>query len=106
MFSAAEIDAMEAALDAALQGPRGANPLVGAVVVGSDGQQLVTGYHRGAGTAHAEADAIAQAGMKGMDLAGSTMVVTPGTLQPLRPDRAVRPGNHRRRHRRRGVRRR
>lgn len=67
---------MEAALDAALQGPRGANPLVGAVVVGSDGQQLVTGYHRGAGTAHAEADAIVQAGMKGMDLSGSTMVVT------------------------------
>ncbi|WP_104174918.1 bifunctional diaminohydroxyphosphoribosylaminopyrimidine deaminase/5-amino-6-(5-phosphoribosylamino)uracil reductase RibD [Arthrobacter sp. Y81] len=76
MFSAAEIDAMEVALDAALQGPRGANPLVGAVVVGSDGQRLVTGYHRGAGTAHAEADAIAQAGMKGIDLAGSTMVVS------------------------------
>ena len=76
MFSAAEIDAMEAALGAALEGPRGANPLVGAVVVGSDGQHLVTGYHRGAGTAHAEADAIAQAGMKGIDLNGSTMVVT------------------------------
>lgn len=75
-FSAAEIDAMEAALAAALHGPRGANPLVGAVVIGSDGRQLVTGYHRGAGTAHAEADAIAQAGMKGIDLAGSTMVVT------------------------------
>lgn len=67
---------MEAALDAALLGPRGANPLVGAVVVGPDGRQLVTGYHRGAGTAHAEADAIAQAAMKGLDLAGSTMVVT------------------------------
>ncbi|MBT2596929.1 bifunctional diaminohydroxyphosphoribosylaminopyrimidine deaminase/5-amino-6-(5-phosphoribosylamino)uracil reductase RibD [Arthrobacter sp. ISL-72] len=67
---------MEAALEAALQGPRGANPLVGAVVVGSDGQPLVTGYHRGAGTAHAEADAIAQARMKGIGLAGSTMVVT------------------------------
>jgi diaminohydroxyphosphoribosylaminopyrimidine deaminase / 5-amino-6-(5-phosphoribosylamino)uracil reductase len=67
---------MEAALEAAFQGPRGANPLVGAVVVGSDGQPLVTGYHRGAGTAHAEADAIAQARMKGIDLAGSTMVVT------------------------------
>lgn len=67
---------MEAALDAALQGPRGANPLVGAVVVGPNGQQLVTGYHRGAGTAHAEADAIAQAAMKGIDLSGTTMVVT------------------------------
>ena len=76
MFSATEIDAMEAALDAALQGPRGANPLVGAVIIGPDGRQLVTGYHRGAGTAHAEADAIARAAMKGIDLAGSTMVVT------------------------------
>ncbi|MBP1136673.1 diaminohydroxyphosphoribosylaminopyrimidine deaminase/5-amino-6-(5-phosphoribosylamino)uracil reductase [Arthrobacter sp. PvP023] len=75
-FSAAEIHAMDAALDAALLGPRGANPLVGAVVVGPDGRQLVTGYHRGAGTAHAEADAIAQAGMQGIDLTGSTMVVT------------------------------
>jgi diaminohydroxyphosphoribosylaminopyrimidine deaminase/5-amino-6-(5-phosphoribosylamino)uracil reductase len=76
MFSTAEIDAMEAALDAALQGPRGANPLVGAIIIGSDGRQVVTGYHRGAGTAHAEADAIAQAAMKGLDLSGSTMVVT------------------------------
>ena len=38
---------MDAALEAALQGPRGANPLVGAVVVGPDGRHLVTGYHRG-----------------------------------------------------------
>lgn len=75
-FSAAETAAMDAALEAALLGPRGANPLVGAVVLGSDGRQMVTGYHRGAGTAHAEADAIAQAAIKGVDLAGSTMVVT------------------------------
>ncbi|WP_411376431.1 bifunctional diaminohydroxyphosphoribosylaminopyrimidine deaminase/5-amino-6-(5-phosphoribosylamino)uracil reductase RibD [Arthrobacter sp. MPF02] len=67
---------MEAALQAALQGPRGANPLVGAVVVSSDGRHVVTGFHRGAGTAHAEADAIAQARAAGMDLAGCTMVVT------------------------------
>ena len=75
-FSAAEIEAMDAALEAALHGPRGANPLVGAVVVGSDGRQLATGYHRGAGTAHAEADAIAEAARAGVDLSGSTMVVT------------------------------
>lgn len=75
-FSAAETRAMEHALQAALQGPRGANPLVGAVVVGPDGRQLVTGYHRGAGTAHAEADAIAQAAAVGLDLSGCTMVVT------------------------------
>lgn len=75
-FSADETRAMEHALQAALQGPRGANPLVGAVVVGPDGRQLVTGYHRGAGTAHAEADAIAQAAAVGLDLSGCTMVVT------------------------------
>jgi diaminohydroxyphosphoribosylaminopyrimidine deaminase/5-amino-6-(5-phosphoribosylamino)uracil reductase len=75
-FSAAETAAMEAALDAALQGPRGANPLVGAVVVGPDGRRLATGYHRGAGTAHAEADAIATAISAGVDLRGATMVVT------------------------------
>ncbi|HKS00780.1 MAG TPA: bifunctional diaminohydroxyphosphoribosylaminopyrimidine deaminase/5-amino-6-(5-phosphoribosylamino)uracil reductase RibD, partial [Arthrobacter sp.] len=67
---------MDTALEAALQGPRGANPLVGAVVVGPDGRELVTGYHRGAGTAHAEADAIAAAISAGVDLHGTTMVVT------------------------------
>jgi diaminohydroxyphosphoribosylaminopyrimidine deaminase/5-amino-6-(5-phosphoribosylamino)uracil reductase len=75
-FSAAEAAARDAALAAALQGPRGANPLVGAVVIAPDGTQLVTGYHRGAGTAHAEADAIDQAKAAGHDLNGTTMVVT------------------------------
>ena len=75
-FSPAEASAMDAALEAALRGPRGANPLVGAVVVDSEGKHLVTGYHRGAGTAHAEADAIAQAAAAGLDLHGATMLVT------------------------------
>jgi diaminohydroxyphosphoribosylaminopyrimidine deaminase/5-amino-6-(5-phosphoribosylamino)uracil reductase len=75
-FTPTEAAAMEAALKAALEGPRGANPLVGAVVVGDRGQHLVTGFHRGAGTAHAEADAIAQAARNGIDLTGATMVVT------------------------------
>ncbi|MFF2347766.1 bifunctional diaminohydroxyphosphoribosylaminopyrimidine deaminase/5-amino-6-(5-phosphoribosylamino)uracil reductase RibD [Pseudarthrobacter sp. NPDC058119] len=75
-FSAAETSAMEVALEAALEGPRGANPLVGAVVIGPDGRHLVSGHHRGAGTAHAEADAIAQAAAVGLDLSGCTMVVT------------------------------
>ncbi|HET8879841.1 MAG TPA: bifunctional diaminohydroxyphosphoribosylaminopyrimidine deaminase/5-amino-6-(5-phosphoribosylamino)uracil reductase RibD, partial [Arthrobacter sp.] len=75
-FSPAESDAMDAALAAAAQGPRGANPLVGAVIMGRDGSHLVTGHHRGAGTPHAEADAIAQAEAAGLDLAGTTMVVT------------------------------
>jgi diaminohydroxyphosphoribosylaminopyrimidine deaminase/5-amino-6-(5-phosphoribosylamino)uracil reductase len=75
-FRAAETSAMDAALQAALQGPRGANPLVGAVVIDAAGHQLVTGYHRGAGTPHAEADAITQAEAAGLDLSGCTMVVT------------------------------
>jgi len=75
-FTAAEIAAMQAAIAAAGQGPRGANPLVGAVVIGPDGTTLATGYHRGAGTAHAEADAIAQANAGGVDLRGATIVVT------------------------------
>lgn len=75
-FTPTEVQAMEHALEAALQGPRGANPLVGAVVVSPDGRELATGYHRGAGTAHAEADAVASALEAGVDLAGCTMVVT------------------------------
>jgi diaminohydroxyphosphoribosylaminopyrimidine deaminase/5-amino-6-(5-phosphoribosylamino)uracil reductase len=75
-FSDAESAAMDTALHVALRGHRGANPLVGAVVLGPGGEQLITGYHRGAGTAHAEVDAITKAQAKGLDLAGTTMVVT------------------------------
>ncbi|MFK4296517.1 diaminohydroxyphosphoribosylaminopyrimidine deaminase/5-amino-6-(5-phosphoribosylamino)uracil reductase [Arthrobacter sp. GAS37] len=75
-FPEAESAAMETALHVALRGHRGANPLVGAVVLGPNGEQLITGYHRGAGTPHAEADAIAKAQAKGLDLTGTTMVVT------------------------------
>ncbi|MCT9871845.1 bifunctional diaminohydroxyphosphoribosylaminopyrimidine deaminase/5-amino-6-(5-phosphoribosylamino)uracil reductase RibD [Paenarthrobacter aurescens] len=67
---------MVAALTAALAGPRGANPLVGAVILSPEGEQLATGYHRGAGTAHAEADAISEARQRGVDIVGTTMVVT------------------------------
>ncbi|WP_311215096.1 MULTISPECIES: bifunctional diaminohydroxyphosphoribosylaminopyrimidine deaminase/5-amino-6-(5-phosphoribosylamino)uracil reductase RibD [unclassified Arthrobacter] len=72
----AERGAMDAALAAALAGPRGANPLVGAVILSPEGEQLATGYHRGAGTAHAEADAISEARKQGIDTVGTTMVVT------------------------------
>ncbi|MFB9070308.1 bifunctional diaminohydroxyphosphoribosylaminopyrimidine deaminase/5-amino-6-(5-phosphoribosylamino)uracil reductase RibD [Citricoccus parietis] len=43
----------------ALRGPRGANPLVGAIITASDGRVLASGYHRGRGTAHAEVEALA-----------------------------------------------
>jgi diaminohydroxyphosphoribosylaminopyrimidine deaminase/5-amino-6-(5-phosphoribosylamino)uracil reductase len=74
-FTAAEAAAMDAALAAAALGVRGANPLVGASVLGADGD-CVTGYHRGAGTPHAEIDALARARAAGIDLGTATLLVT------------------------------
>src|SRR5699024_4271347 len=67
--------AMDAALAAARRGVRGANPLVGAAVLADDGT-LVTGHHRGAGTPHAEADALRAARSSGIDLTRATVFVT------------------------------
>ncbi|MCZ2403403.1 bifunctional diaminohydroxyphosphoribosylaminopyrimidine deaminase/5-amino-6-(5-phosphoribosylamino)uracil reductase RibD [Paenarthrobacter sp. Z7-10] len=68
---------MAAALTAALLGVRGANPLVGAVIIDAAGRPLGTGYHRGAGTAHAEAAAIANLpALPSGSLADATIVVT------------------------------
>lgn len=74
-FSDAETAAMAAALSHARLGHRGANPLVGATILTSDGQ-YVTGFHAGAGTPHAEVDAIAAAHRLGVDLRSSTLFVT------------------------------
>ncbi len=73
--SDAEREAMARALAlAASPGvPLGPNPRVGCVLLADDGSTIAEGYHRGAGTAHAEADALARAG----DAArGATAVVT------------------------------
>jgi len=67
---------MEQALQLARRGARGANPLVGAVILSPSGEVLASGFHRGAGTAHAEADALASAAAAGADVHGATMVVT------------------------------
>lgn len=67
---------MALALELARRGVRGANPLVGAVLLDPSGRILSTGYHRGAGTPHAEADALAAAAASGTDVTGATMVVT------------------------------
>lgn len=75
-FSDAERAAMEQALQLARRGVRGANPLVGAVILDPSGDVLASGFHRGAGTAHAEADALASAAAAGIDVDGATMVVT------------------------------
>ncbi|WP_244927847.1 bifunctional diaminohydroxyphosphoribosylaminopyrimidine deaminase/5-amino-6-(5-phosphoribosylamino)uracil reductase RibD [Nocardioides sp. W7] len=74
-FTDAERSAMARALVlAATPGvPLGPNPRVGCVLLADDGSTLAEGYHRGAGTPHAEADALARAG----DAArGTTAVVT------------------------------
>ncbi|MEV0985207.1 bifunctional diaminohydroxyphosphoribosylaminopyrimidine deaminase/5-amino-6-(5-phosphoribosylamino)uracil reductase RibD [Brevibacterium sp. NPDC049920] len=70
-----EARAMSAALEAAARGERGANPLVGAAVLAADGT-VVTGWHHGAGTPHAEVDAVQRARAAGIDLTTATMVVT------------------------------
>lgn len=71
-----DTQAMGLALDNARKGVRGANPLVGAVIVDAAGQLLATGWHCGAGTPHAEADALANAREAGIDVRGARMYVT------------------------------
>ncbi len=56
--SQAERDAMRRAIRLAGNGPRGVNPQVGAVLLSPTGEVLAEGWHRGAGTAHAEVDAL------------------------------------------------
>ncbi len=53
--------------------PTGPNPRVGCVLIDDDGRTLAEGHHRGAGSAHAEADALANAGHLAE---GATAVVT------------------------------
>lgn len=78
-FSAAEQHAMRRALELATTPgvPLGPNPRVGCVLLTPDGtevaQVVAEGYHRGAGTLHAEAAALAEAGAGAR---GTTAVVT------------------------------
>lgn len=74
-FTEAERAAMRRALElAASPGvPLGPNPRVGCVLLADDGTTVAEGHHRGAGTAHAEADALARAGAAAR---GTTAVVT------------------------------
>ena len=75
-FTSAEHTAMSAALRAAAEGVRGANPVVGAAVLSASGEVLHVGHHRGAGTPHAEVDALRVAREAGTDLRDTTLVVT------------------------------
>lgn len=83
--------AMSLALEAASQGVRGANPLVGAVICDAEGRFLTAGWHRGAGTAHAEADALANAHDRGIDVTGAHMFVT---LEPCNHTGRTGPCSH------------
>ena len=75
MFSAVETRAMRRALEIARTAgvPLGPNPRVGCVLLAPDGSEVAEGYHRGAGTPHAEAVALSNAGD---DARGATAVVT------------------------------
>jgi diaminohydroxyphosphoribosylaminopyrimidine deaminase / 5-amino-6-(5-phosphoribosylamino)uracil reductase len=66
------------ALAQAPDAPRGVNPRVGCVIVTEAGEVVGRGYHRGAGTPHAEVVALADAGARAR---GATAVVT---LEPCR----------------------
>lgn len=73
--SRAERTAMVRALELAASPdvPPGPNPRVGCVLLSPDGTMIAEGRHRGAGTPHAEADALAQAGRTAR---GATAIVT------------------------------
>ena len=65
--------AMRHALSLAANGPvTGGNPQVGCVLLSPEGEIVAEGWHRGAGTAHAEVDALS----KVADARGLTAVVT------------------------------
>lgn len=70
----AEREAMTRALELAARGPRGVNPQVGAVILSPDGEILAEGWHRGAGTPHAEVDALSK--LAPGAASGATAVVT------------------------------
>jgi diaminohydroxyphosphoribosylaminopyrimidine deaminase / 5-amino-6-(5-phosphoribosylamino)uracil reductase len=74
-FTGAEEAAMLRALElAATDGvPLGPNPRVGCVLLDARENTVAEGYHRGAGTPHAEADALERAGDRAR---GTTAVVT------------------------------
>ena len=71
----AELTAMRRAIELAqtVGVPRGPNPRVGCVILDTDGTPIAEGFHRGAGTPHAEIVALAAAGDRAR---GATAVVS------------------------------
>src|SRR5690606_18109932 len=69
------VSAMRHALSVAARGPAfGVNPQVGCVILDADRRMLAEGWHRGAGTAHAEVDALSK--LTPEQSRGATAVVT------------------------------
>lgn len=67
--------AMRHALSLAAHGPTtGVNPQVGCVILDPDNRMIAEGWHRGAGTVHAEADALSK--LSPEQTRGATAVVT------------------------------
>lgn len=75
MAQTADEKAMRRALELAANGPAtGVNPRVGCVIVDAVGTIIAEGWHRGAGTAHAEVDALSR--LAAGAARGATAVVT------------------------------
>lgn len=71
----ADASAMRRALELATRGPAtGINPRVGCVILSAHGDVLAEGWHRGAGTAHAEVDALSKLAPGAAE--GATAIVT------------------------------
>lgn len=71
----ADASVMRRALELATRGPaKGVNPRVGCVILSPHGDVLAEGWHRGAGTAHAEVDALSKLAPGAAE--GATAVVT------------------------------
>lgn len=75
---------MRRALELAANGPlTGGNPRVGCVLLSPDGEIVGEGWHRGAGTAHAEVDALSRVSTGSASTGGSTSGLTAVvTLEP------------------------
>ena len=96
----AEADALRRALEIARRGPaNGPNPRVGAVLLSPTGEVLGEGWHRGAGTPHAEVAALADAAERGHDTPRRDRRRHARAVQPHRPHRPVLRGADRRRRR-------
>jgi len=77
VVTAPELGALRRAFELARRGPgNDPNPQVGCVLLAPDGSTLGEGWHRGAGTPHAEVAALADAAARGNDVHGATAVVT------------------------------